>query len=344
MDQQKIPETKPAEDDEISLIDLCAVLLHYKKLIIAVTVSGMIIALAVSILSLVLPSEKSFMPNLYTPQSEMIINTNDSSGSSLSSMLSSSSLGSLAELAGIKAGGASGSNGELAVYLCSTNSFLDKIVDAFDLVERYKIEKHLRAESRKALKKVFEAELDDTTGVLTLSFTDRDPEFACKVVNFATDQLEMRFKDLGLDQNQLKKENLEKTQDATLKEIYRLEKEMHDMESGRAVSSTALVPRIALEYAQLKREMEVQELVYKQLRQEYELLKITMSSETPTFQVLEYAEVPDQKSKPSRGMLCIIVAFASFFISVFIAFFLNALKNIKNDPQAMAKLKNGENW
>ena len=38
-------------------------------------------------------------------------------------------------------------------------------------------------------------------------------------------------------------------------------------------------------------------------------------------------------------MLCIIVTFTSFFVSVFMAFLLNALKNIKNDPVAMSKLK-----
>jgi uncharacterized protein involved in exopolysaccharide biosynthesis len=45
------------------------------------------------------------------------------------------------------------------------------------------------------------------------------------------------------------------------------------------------------------------------------------------------------KSGPSRGMLCIIVTFAAFFVSVFLAFLLNALENIKKDPEAMAKLK-----
>jgi uncharacterized protein involved in exopolysaccharide biosynthesis len=50
------------------------------------------------------------------------------------------------------------------------------------------------------------------------------------------------------------------------------------------------------------------------------------------------AEVPDQKSGPGRGMLCIIVTFAAAFFSVFLAFVLNAVTNIKNDPEAMAKL------
>jgi uncharacterized protein involved in exopolysaccharide biosynthesis len=44
------------------------------------------------------------------------------------------------------------------------------------------------------------------------------------------------------------------------------------------------------------------------------------------------------KSGPGRGMLCIIVTFAAGFFSVFLAFALNAVSNIRNDPEAMAKL------
>jgi uncharacterized protein involved in exopolysaccharide biosynthesis len=64
-----------------------------------------------------------------------------------------------------------------------------------------------------------------------------------------------------------------------------------------------------------------------------------MAGEKPVFQVLEMAEVPDKKSGPSRGLICIIVTFAAGFFSVFLAFILNAVANIKNDPHAMAKLQ-----
>jgi uncharacterized protein involved in exopolysaccharide biosynthesis len=54
---------------------------------------------------------------------------------------------------------------------------------------------------------------------------------------------------------------------------------------------------------------------------------------------LELAEVPDQKSGLGRGMLCIIITFAAAFFSVFLAFALNAIENIRKDPEAMAKLR-----
>jgi uncharacterized protein involved in exopolysaccharide biosynthesis len=86
-------------------------------------------------------------------------------------------------------------------------------------------------------------------------------------------------------------------------------------------------------------ELTAQRQVYTQLRVQYELLKVNMASENPVFQILELAEVPDMKSGPSRGILCIIVTFAAGFFSVFLAFALNAVANIKNDPEAMAKLR-----
>ena len=74
-------ETKPVEnDDEISLIDLMAVLLKYKWMIIATVVFGMIAAVTISVISLKLPPEKSFLPNKYTSAGHMIINDSKSAG------------------------------------------------------------------------------------------------------------------------------------------------------------------------------------------------------------------------------------------------------------------------
>ena len=335
MDENSVTIKK--EDEEISLIDLLAVLLRRKWMIIGICVAAMIFAVVISILSLKLPPEKSFLPNEYTPKAQMLIN-NDSSSGGLSSMLSSSGLGSLANLAGVNVSGGS-SNSALAGYLVNSNTIQDAVVDKFDLITRYKIEKSPRASSREALKKKLSSNYDDDTGVFSVSFTDIDPKFAQEVVNYVVDLLEQRFLDLGIDQNKLSEANLKENIQNSYDNILSLQKQIQTLEGSVSnVYNPNAAPSIMLDSTLLKMELNVQEQIYAQLKAQYESLKVTMASEQPVFQILEYAEVPDKKSGPSRGKLCIIITFAAFFLSVFLAFALNAVENIKNDSEAMSKL------
>lgn len=330
-------QSQNTTDDEISLIDLFAVLLHYKWLIIITTVAAMIFAVTISVISLKLPAEKSFLPNEYTPKALLLIN--DTTGGGVSSSMSS-----LASLAGINLSSSGGgiSYSSLATYLAGTDSFLDSIVDEFNLINKWKIEKHVRTESRKVLKKKLVASFDEDSGVFSISFTDIDPNFACEVVEYAVSYMEKRFRELGVDKNEIKKENLEKNITSTYSEIERLRSQIMNLETEAQGYSGFNIPSITMETTRIEMEINAQTEVYKQMKTQYELLKVEMQSETPILQVLEHASVPDQKSDPSRGTLCIIITFAAAFISVFLAFLLNALKNIRNDPEAMAKLRSGK--
>lgn len=324
-------------DDEISLLDLLAVLLKYKLLIILITVGGMAAAIVISVISLKQAPEHSILPNMYTSSANMLINDSKSPGSLLASALSKSGLGSLAGISS-KAGATYSS---LAVYLASSNPFLDAIADNFNILSMQIFEnsKFPKSDSRKYLEKKIKAEIDKDSSVFTLSFTDIDPVFAQSVVNFAVDWLERRFDELGIDKNKIQKENLEKNVALSYEEIGKLERELNRVANSVGFGGNAWnLPSISLTTTKLQLELEAQQQVYKQLKTQYELLKIEMQSESPVFQIIERPEAPDKKSRPSRGKLCIIITFASFFLSVFIAFSLNALANIRNDAEAMEKL------
>ena len=327
---------KKDSDDEISLIDLFAVLWLRKKMIITITLAAAVGAVLFSIISLVLPVEISPFPNYYAPEALMLIDNDSSSGNGLSSMLGNA--GGLASLIGVKAEGAS--TGDLAVFLIETNTFMDSVVDSYNLIKRYKIKKFPRASSRKVLKKKLKAEYDEESGVLSIRFKDIDPVFARDVVNYCTDLLGQRFDDLGLDKNKIEKDNLEINIANTYQEIMKLEEESRKLEqsviSGLSYGS---LPAITTETNRIGIEIDAQKQVYTQLKVQYELLKVTMASEKPVFQIIEMGEVKDQKSGPSRGLFCIIVTFAAGFLSVFLAFAQNAVSNVKKDPQAMAKLR-----
>jgi uncharacterized protein involved in exopolysaccharide biosynthesis len=337
--ESALPEAqtnKQPNDDEISLIDLFAVIWHRRVMVIVMTLVAALGSVAFSVISLVLPPETSPLPNEYTPKALMLINDTSSSSSTAASLLGASGLSALAGIAGVSTGP---SFGQLAVYLVGTNSLLDAVINRFDLVTRYEVDKYPMAESRKILKKKLTAELDDKSGVFSVEFTDTDPQFAQEVVNFCVGYLENRFNELGLDKNKLEKENLEKNIANTFIAIQNLEAESHRLEQSVNRGGGAGIPAITLEISRIALELSAQRQVYTQLMVQYELLKVTMASEKPVFQVLEYAEVPEMKSGPSRGMICIVVTFAAGFFAVFLAFVLNALSNIKNDPKAMAKLR-----
>jgi uncharacterized protein involved in exopolysaccharide biosynthesis len=212
------------------------------------------------------------------------------------------------------------------------------------LLPRYKIEqpkkkaKSPRADSRKALKKKLTASYDEKSGVFSIAFTDTDPVFAQQVVNFCVNYLQAWFDELGIDKNKLEKENLEKNIQNTFDEIQKRELETRQLEQS-VQRGGVNIPSISLELSRIQLELGAQRQVYTQLKVQYELLKVSMASEKPVFQILEMAEVPDQKSGPSRGMLCIIVTFAAAFFSIFLAFVLNAIANVRKDPEAMAKLQ-----
>jgi len=136
------------EEDEIDLLALFGVLFKYKCFIITITLVSALSAVGFSVLSLVLPPEKSPLPNKYRPEA-LILVQDQQQGGGLSSMISSSGLGTLAGIAGISGGGSS--YGELAVKLLKSKSILDTIAEEFNLVERYKIKKYFIAETREKI-------------------------------------------------------------------------------------------------------------------------------------------------------------------------------------------------
>ena len=328
---------KKQKDDEISLIDLFAVLLKRKWMIIIVTMIAAVFVFVYSVISLLLPSDKSYLPNEYTVTANMLIKDSSSSGPSFSGSASAA-----ANLMGINLSSGGSSVSSLVVYLTSSNPFYDAIAQQFDLYTKYEFKKSPVANTRKALKKVISTNYDEESGVFSISFKDIDPEFAVQVVNYGVDWLSNRLEELGVDTNLITKENLEKNLDISWNEIIKLTRQIADLQDGVAQGKFVWSKDLTIEQNKLELELSAQKSVYTQLKSQLELLKVNMQTETPSFQILERPSVPDMKSGPSRGKLCIIVTFAAFFVSVFLAFLLNAIENIKKDPEAMAKLSQGK--
>ena len=312
-------------DDEITLIDLLAVIWKWRWLIIGITGFAMIAVFAFTLIGKKFPSEKPFMPDLYTASAQILIKEPNPQWDRLSTLINSNESGNLTSMTEISTKGQI-SYASIAASLVTSNSLLDALIAEVDSINHYKITTSNKIDRRKAFAANFQAVVDNTTGNFTLSFTDRYPVFAQKVVNYAVDYLKNRFIEMGFDKSQFEKSNLEQNIHNTYTEILRLQSEL---------KNTSSMP----ERNMLGLELKVQEQVYIQLKAQYELLKIKLASETPAFQILERADVSDTKSKPSRSKICLIVTFAAAFMSVFIAFLLNAISNIRKDEKAMAKFR-----
>lgn len=336
--QEENQTAKIENDDEISLIDLFALLLKRKKMIIGITVAAMVAVVVYSVISLMLPPEKSYLPNEYTVYSTMLIKEKDSS-----SGIDLGRAASMASLIGVSIPSGGSNTSSLILYLVKSDLFLDAIVKEFDIVNKYEIEKSPVANARDKIRELVTASFDEVSGVLKVSCTDKEVEFAYNVVNFTIEWITAKLEELGVDDNKITKVNLEKNLDSTWKDIQNLTYDLKKLTSAITDGRKLWTTETTLEQYRIEMELSAQKQVYTQLKSQLELLNIEMETEVPTFQILEYPTIPDRKSGPSRGMLCIIVSFAAFFISVFLAFLLNAIENIKKDPEAMSKLKTKKN-
>lgn len=101
-----------------------------------------------------------------------------------------------------------------------------------------------------------------------------------------------------------------------------LQKQIDSLERGSGdgksvIKSQKDLPDIAFKYAELERDLNVQTAIFKLLTQQYEITKLNAEGQDPTFQIIELAEIPDQKSGPSRGKLCAIISLLGFCAIVF---------------------------
>ena len=106
-----------------------------------------------------------------------------------------------------------------------------------------------------------------------------------------------------------------------------LENKIKEIESGKnnQLPGQTELPTLAIEYSGIQRDLMVQVELLKILTQQYELSKLNSAGRDKVFQILELAEVPEEKSGPNRAFLCIIITMIGFLLSVVIIVFKKRL-------------------
>ncbi|MBN2602834.1 MAG: hypothetical protein JXA91_01720 [Candidatus Thermoplasmatota archaeon] len=209
------------------------VLVRGRKLIIISTAIAAFLSVALSILSIILPPEKSFLPNKYTSSAIMIINDQDKNP--MSDLFSSSELGNLASLAGMA--GTSRNYGAFAEYLTSTNTIIDAVIQKFNLIERYDVDDPVMTNTRNIVKDTLLSEYDSVTGIFEVSFTDIDPELSMRIVNHIVELLDLQFLAIGGNRNLIKKQQLEEKLAEVNYEMNRIENEIEIFQTKYGVIS-----------------------------------------------------------------------------------------------------------
>ena len=161
-----------SREDEIDLTELFRALSRRRRLILGITAASAAVALVVSLL----------LPNYYKAETRIL--PPQEKGGGLAAQLMGQAGGLIA-----LAGGAAPlkSQGELFLAMIKSRTILDRIVDRFDLLNRYKV--RYRQDARKRLLESLTAREDRKSGVLILTVEDRDPKRAADMGNAFVEEL-----------------------------------------------------------------------------------------------------------------------------------------------------------
>ena len=104
---------------------------------------------------------------------------------------------------------------------------------------------------------------------------------------------------------------------------------------GEGIPSVGNVPGMGLEYSRRFREFKTQEAIFEQLTKQYEVAKLNEAKDSSSFQVLDEAVVPVNKSKPARAQMVILAAVGSFFASIFLVLVQEYLAGMSEEDRAI---------
>ena len=249
------------------------------------------------------------MTNIYRSEATISPTTQEKSGAL-------SALGGFGAMIASEAGiSASGSLEQFEVVLKS-RELTSKIVrehnllpvlfeDGWDPVKKgWKDESPKAEDIYKAVHELLEVKPDKKKNVMTVGFQSKDPETAKTILEYFI---------VGMS---------EFLRQQTLKDAEAQQKHLYQQLSQ---TTDPLLKN------------KLYELIAKQIEQET-LAKV---QKYYSFNIIDPSTVPERKYKPKRAQICVLSVVVAFFIAVFLAFFLEYVKNLgtREDPERLADLR-----
>jgi uncharacterized protein involved in exopolysaccharide biosynthesis len=87
-------------------------------------------------------------------------------------------------------------------------------------------------------------------------------------------------------------------------------------DAGATFLSFSRLPVVGVAYADLLREVKVQEVIYETLLKQYEISKVEEAKETPQLRVIDFGKAPSRRSSPRLLVLALLCAWGSFVLGV----------------------------
>ncbi len=296
-----------SDEDEINLLDLFLVLLRHKWLIIGVVFLAGVLAVIYSL----------SLQNIYRSEATLVPRGEEKSGPSLSA------LGGLGGMVAGQLGMGGGENLQKMEVVLNSRELTTKIISKYDLMpilfeEIWDAEKGgwsseieeppTIQDGLKVMKEgMLKVSSDIEKNVLKVGFEHKDPNTAQKITQYYITELSQTLREAVLveatENQRFFREQIDRTGDALLKEK-----------------------------------------IYGLLAREIEKETFARAQKFYGFQVLDPPIVPDLNKRvaPKRSIICILSVFVAFFMTVFLAFFIEFVRRIKqDDPERYQQIKDG---
>lgn len=162
------------------------------------------------------------------------------------------------------------------------------------------------------------ADVDDKSGVITISAEFPDPLLAAQLTEKTVHYLTSYITEYRLEKV---KENLNFILEQHAKAKTEFVNAQDALADFRDRNKNIVSARVQSDEDRLQAQYNLAFNVYNSLSQQLEQAKIKVQEETPVFKVLNPVQVPVEKSKPKKGMIMVVCIFLGFILGLAIIFF-----------------------
>ena len=322
---------RPADDNEISLLDYWRVLWRYKWLIGVLCVSSVTAALVAGLLS----------PNIYESETT-ILTPKEIGGSGLLSALGIAGLGQ--QIGGISLPSLT-PNRDIIISLLKSRTLAKNLVGELKLQDYYKAGRvddaigSLQGATKVSVSK---------EGIIQIGVEDVDPKMAANIANAYVGQLDRMIMQLGAgsagNQRKFVSEQLAKaegelrTAEDSLRQFQERNRAvlLGDMANSMRLPANR-VPQVGLDLARLTRNLKAQEGIYISLTQQLEQAKISEAQDMPVVQALDPAIPRLRPVKPKIKLNVGLAGAVSLLVGILLSFFLDFIQ--RQRQQMASKLE-----